>query len=59
MANSNPAELLKINHSKGYILPGFQADLTIFDDELEIQMTFVDGQLKYNKFKNTIRDPDL
>jgi len=42
MASSYPAELMNIN-DKGKILPGYKADLVVFDKDYNIEQVFVEG----------------
>lgn len=44
MASANPARLLGIDHRKGAIAPGLDADLVILDDELRCLATMVAGK---------------
>ena len=44
MSSVNPAKELGIDDRKGYIEPGFDADLLIVDDELEIRQVFCRGR---------------
>lgn len=48
MASSTPARILKIDNEKGYIKVGYDADIVIFDDNINIIKTFVSGIEKYN-----------
>lgn len=43
MASSTPARILKIDNEKGYIKVGYDADIVIFDDNINIIKTFVSG----------------
>ena len=43
---SNPAHLLKLDHYKGYLKEGYDADITVVDDDINIIATFVGG-IKY------------
>ncbi len=45
----NPAKLLKIDDRKGSIETGKDADLVLFDDDLSIFMTSVEGSIVYKK----------
>jgi N-acetylglucosamine-6-phosphate deacetylase len=45
----NPAKLLGIYDSKGTLKKGSFADIVIFNDDFEIQNTFVEGSLCYKK----------
>jgi N-acetylglucosamine-6-phosphate deacetylase len=44
LASGNPARLLGIDHRKGAIAPGFDADLTILDEHLHACGTLVAGE---------------
>jgi N-acetylglucosamine-6-phosphate deacetylase len=47
MASLNPAAALGLESSKGRIAPGFDADLVALDEDLEVAMTFVGGDLAF------------
>ncbi|MBM7558211.1 N-acetylglucosamine-6-phosphate deacetylase [Halanaerobacter jeridensis] len=47
----NPARILGIDDNKGSIKPGKDADITIFDNELDIKTTIVEGKIVYNNLK--------
>lgn len=59
MAASNPSDLLGKRRQHGYLLPTSFADIAIFDDDFTVQMTYVKGKLRFNRYKNTVRDPEL
>ncbi|MCX7883785.1 MAG: N-acetylglucosamine-6-phosphate deacetylase [Caloramator sp.] len=44
MISSNPAKLLKIDSKKGYIKEGFDADIVIFDEDINIKNVLVNGK---------------
>lgn len=48
MASSTPARILKIDNKKGYIKEGYDADIVVFDDNINIIKTFVGGIEKYS-----------
>ncbi|OQA00950.1 MAG: N-acetylglucosamine-6-phosphate deacetylase [Planctomycetes bacterium ADurb.Bin401] len=48
MASTNPAKVLKIKN-KGLIKEGFDADLVMFDKEINILKTFIKGKCCYEK----------
>lgn len=50
MAALNPAEALGIASKKGSIRPGKDADMVIFDENIEIYNTFVGGNEVYRRF---------
>jgi N-acetylglucosamine-6-phosphate deacetylase len=45
-AGSNPAQIMRYRR-KGTIIPGMDADLTVFDREFTIRAVLVEGELKY------------
>lgn len=48
MASANPAQVLRLAHRKGRMLPGYDADLTLFDEAFQIRRTWVGGQSAFN-----------
>ena len=44
MITENPAKLLKIDDLKGRLLPGKDADIVIFDENVNIQAVFYAGK---------------
>lgn len=49
MASATPARIMKINNSKGAIEKGLDADVVIFDEDINISTTIVKGNIVYNK----------
>jgi N-acetylglucosamine-6-phosphate deacetylase len=49
MAACNPATVISKQIETGYIMPGRDADIAVFDEDYEIQMTLVRGDIKYSK----------
>ncbi len=47
MASLNPAKVLKIDHQKGSIQEGKDADLVVLDSDYQVIATFVEGNLEY------------
>jgi N-acetylglucosamine-6-phosphate deacetylase len=47
MITTTPAVILGLAGSKGAILPGYDADLVIFDEEIRVRATIVKGELVY------------
>lgn len=48
MASLNPANIIGIPH-KGKLVPGYDADITIFDQNMNILHTIIKGDIKYSK----------
>ena len=51
MISLTPAKLLKIDQTTGSIAEGKRADLTVFDDSVDIKMTVVGGEITYQSGK--------
>ena len=51
MASANPAKVLRLDHKKGQIKKGFDADLVMLDKALQVQQTWVSGKSVYRKNK--------
>ena len=51
MISLTPAKLLHIDRTTGSIAEGKQADLTVFDDSVDVKMTVVAGEITYQKEK--------
>jgi N-acetylglucosamine-6-phosphate deacetylase len=51
-ASSNPAQVMRC-HRKGTIVPGMDADLTVFDGDYTIRAVLIDGEVKYQKVSDT------
>jgi N-acetylglucosamine-6-phosphate deacetylase len=49
MATKTPANILGIQDRKGSLVPGKDADIVIFNDDIQIQMTMVNGLVVYTK----------
>ena len=47
MASLNPARSLGLAHRKGKIAPGYDADLAVMDEDLQVKMTVAGGQVVY------------
>ena len=45
-ASSNPAQVMRYNR-KGTIIPGMDADITVFDGDFKIRLVMVEGIVKY------------
>lgn len=48
MITATPARILKIEDKKGSITPGKDADIVIFDDNINIATTIIKGKIVYN-----------
>ena len=48
MASYNGAKYCRVDNKKGQIKENFDADLTIFDENIDIKMTIIDGKIVYN-----------
>jgi N-acetylglucosamine-6-phosphate deacetylase len=49
MATKTPANILGIQDRKGSLVPGKDADIVIFNDDIQIQMTIVNGKIIYTR----------
>lgn len=49
MATYNPAVYCKVDNRKGLIKEGFDADLVIFDENIDIKYSIVNGKIVYSK----------
>ncbi len=47
MASYVPAKILKIDHKKGSLSIGKDADILIFDNNIDIKMTMVEGNIEF------------
>ena len=48
LATINPALILGLDEQKGALAPGKDADLVIFDDDLAVKTTVINGAIVYN-----------
>ncbi|MBL7735278.1 MAG: N-acetylglucosamine-6-phosphate deacetylase [Chitinophagaceae bacterium] len=49
MATMTPASILNVFDRKGSLIPGKDADIVIFNDDIQIQMTMVNGRIIYKR----------
>ncbi len=49
MATETPARIMKVNDGKGCLQKGKDADVIIFDNDINIQTTIVKGNIVYTK----------
>ena len=44
MLTETPAKMVGIDNNKGYLLPGYDADIVVFDEGINIKSVFVGGK---------------
>jgi N-acetylglucosamine-6-phosphate deacetylase len=49
MITKTPASIVGVADRKGSLIPGKDADIVIFDDNIQVQMTIVQGRIIYYK----------
>jgi N-acetylglucosamine-6-phosphate deacetylase len=49
MASLNPASVISADHCKGKIQPGYDADLVVMDEQLNIVQTWIGGEIRYQQ----------
>jgi N-acetylglucosamine-6-phosphate deacetylase len=49
MITSTPARILEMSSKKGSLIAGKDADIVLFDDNINIETTIVNGKIVYNK----------
>lgn len=49
MATMTPATIIGVFGRKGSLVPGKDADIVIFDSDIQIQMTMINGRIVYRK----------
>ena len=49
MMSQNPAILMGIGNRKGKIAKGYDADIIIFNSDIQIQQVYINGQIKYEQ----------
>jgi len=52
MASYNPAKLLRIDNKKGNIQVGMDADIAIIDENINVYMTIVEGDIVFDDLEN-------
>ena len=45
MATSVPARIIKVNDTKGHLKPGYDADIIVFDPDINVMTTIVGGRV--------------
>ena len=51
MITATPAEIMKIENSKGSLTKGKDADIVIFDDDIHIKKTIIGGRIIYDSYE--------
>lgn len=49
MLTLNPAKLLRIEDKKGHLALGKDADIVVFDNDINVELTIVEGNIVYKK----------
>jgi N-acetylglucosamine-6-phosphate deacetylase len=49
MATATPAKIMKIENKKGTLAAGMDADIIVFDKDINIEITIVNGRVVYRK----------
>ena len=49
MASLNPARVLGLDHRKGVLAVGRDADIVVLNDEYGVVMTIIGGEIVYNE----------
>jgi len=49
MMTATPARIMKVDDRKGSIAVGKDADLVIFDDDINVHLTMVEGRIVYRR----------
>ena len=49
MMTRTPAGILGIEHRKGSLIPGKDADIVVFDENIQVQHTIVNGKIIYSR----------
>lgn len=55
LASKNPAKLLTLDEKKGSIEIGKDADLTVFDDDIDVTLTIVGGRVVFEKNQQVLK----
>ncbi|WP_051291034.1 N-acetylglucosamine-6-phosphate deacetylase [Pedobacter glucosidilyticus] len=59
MITATPARIMGIHHHKGSIEIGKDADLVVFDDDINVKTTIVNGDILYNKLSPAFNPEEL
>jgi N-acetylglucosamine-6-phosphate deacetylase len=49
MITSTPARIMGVDKDKGSLLPGKDADIVLFDEQITIDKTIVGGRMTYSR----------
>jgi N-acetylglucosamine-6-phosphate deacetylase len=49
MITATPARILNVSDKKGELVTGKDADIVIFDEDINIDMTIINGKIVYNR----------
>ncbi|MCP1384181.1 N-acetylglucosamine-6-phosphate deacetylase [Runella salmonicolor] len=49
MASTTPARIMGVDHRKGSLVKGKDADIVIFDKDINVSLTMVEGRIVYDK----------
>jgi len=47
MATVNPAKVINLDNKKGSLEPGYDADIVIFNDDIDVSFTIIEGKIVY------------
>jgi N-acetylglucosamine-6-phosphate deacetylase len=50
MATCNTAKIQGLDNDLGVLAKNKKADITVFDDNIDVKMTIVDGEIRHNVF---------
>jgi N-acetylglucosamine-6-phosphate deacetylase len=48
MASLTPARVMRIDQSKGSITPGKDADIIVFNENIQVQLVMINGEVTIN-----------
>ena len=54
MMTATPARILGVSDKKGELAVGKDADIVIFDDNINVSMTMIKGSIVYGKQTNSL-----
>src|SRR5690606_8911179 len=53
MITQAPARILGVDNQKGVLLPGMDADIVIFNQDIEIDKTIINGEVVYDSARDS------